>query len=803
MKHLAVNKRKLAFSIFLASAFSTSAFSADHNFNISQQSLDSALQTFAEQSGLQMVFVSKVSKGMQAQTITGRYDEGQALAMLLSGSGLGYEFIDERTVAIKPLDNAESDGAKGNKKSVLERGDREIEEMVVTSQLQEQNIKDVPISIVAIGAQELEQRRITDFNDLGMSVPGLNVMDNGFYGQRRIFLRGLGNIIGDPLVGVYVDEAPTTTMGQGLTLDYRTYDLDRIEVLKGPQGTLFGSGSIGGVVRFITKKPDLEGGFGGATDVSVSFTQDGAPSEDVMGVVNIPLVQDHLALRVSGVFENKGGWVDQPTAGEKDINDSSAVSVRTKLLWRPGDNLEVLGTYTVFRKDTGLAGTDGRGNIRNNEFVQAFGRLNTPSTRQDYDQYNLTIDYDLGSVHMLSSTSYVDIDNEYSNSPNDRWDVGWYWFQRQSAYEGDAFTQEIRFSSTEDGPFQWNLGAVYNELNNGSLYVSEYGPYDGPIAGEWISAEQLVKDVHSKSKAVFGQASYQISDVLEVGAGLRYFKDHRERDGLGEGDFDALSPRVFVRYDMTDEVNIFASISEGFRSGGINSAAAASAGFPDYDSETTRSYELGSKGYLFDGRIDYDISVFYSEMDGYQVISLLPGTPYNAPVNGGEAESKGIDWNIGWHITDRFTLGAHGTSADPRLVGADFDGQPINVGDRLPVVPKYHFGFTADYDFFLAGKSGRLNLEYNRKGQVLWHIRQGYYEAISNQSDIIEILNANISWDWSENITLGLFARNLLNENGMPNPFNDNTEWVNLDTGTPGALPPRPRTFGVSVGVEF
>ncbi len=774
-------------------------FADQANFRINQQPLKSAIALFAEQAKVNLIAERDVDTSILVSAVTGEMNSETALHKMLNGTNLK---ISERSDGMYVIARDSDAGAASGQEKVLDsRNNKQIEEMVVTAQKQERSIKDVPISIIALGSEELEQRKISDFNDLAMAVPGLSVMDWGHIGQRRIYLRGLASTVGEALVGVYLDETPTVGSSV-LQIDYRTYDLERVEILKGPQGTLFGQGSVGGTIRFITKDPNLQE-FGGRADVSTSFTTGGSPSQDVKGVVNIPLVENRLALRVAGVFENNGGWVDQPAASVEDINDSQATYVRAKLLWEPTDNLEVTGTYSLLRKDAGLSSTDGfEENTDNQVFEQAFGRLDHPTSSQDYDLYNLTIKYNFGAFSVVNSTNYIDIEHATYNLSNaNNWDFGWVWFQHYTPLVGEIFSNELRFSSNSGSRLQWTVGGVVNEVERATGYDTSYGPYRGEVQGTWVYNIPLVNYGKNESWAVFGEAGYAITDNLEMGLGLRYFEEDKHEDPSNDETFSATSPRFYVRYDVTNDMNLYASAGKGFRSGGFNNAALPE--YSNYDPETTWSYELGSKGYLLDGAVNYDVALFFSRMDGFQIVSTVPGTPFNALLNGGIGESKGVDWNIEWKVSDRFTLGTHGTVTDPTLVESDFEGQPFNVGDTLPMVPKVQFGFTADYDFDLAGRPGVFSLDYNRKGKVEWRNRVGYF-AFTGESDVIEMLNANMTWDWTDTVTLGVFARNLLNETGSFDPFRNVVFGSGYDESSfTSALPPRPRTFGFSLGVEF
>ena len=188
---------------------------------------------------------------------------------------------------------------------------------------------------MALTAEDLANRNVVNLDDLPFFVPGLAVESNG--AQRRAVIRGISNTGGSnsPLIGLYLDEADVSS-GVFSQLDLNTYDLERVEVLRGPQGTLYGEGSAGGTIRFITKDPSLDH-FAFASDVEALFTHKGSPSDRLTAALNIPVIDNVLGFRIAGAFDHNGGWIDQPAAGRKDINGGDSTDIRVKGLWTPSD----------------------------------------------------------------------------------------------------------------------------------------------------------------------------------------------------------------------------------------------------------------------------------------------------------------------------------------------------------------------------------------------------------------------------------------------------------------------------------
>ena len=284
-------------------------------------------------------------------------------------------------------------------------------EVVVTAEKHEERLIDVPISIDAMGADELQTRKVTNIDDLSLAVPGLLVSSSGSY-QRDIQIRGVSNItgnLGSSMVGLYLDEASVTS-GRFFQPDLRTYDLERVEVLRGPQGTLFGEGSVGGTIRFITKHPVLDR-FAMTGDVAGLFTEDGAPGQRIEGALNVPLIKNELGLRVAGTFDHGSGWMNQPATGRAHFNGQDLVDMRVKGLWQPAPQFKVNAMAVIHRNDA----PPNIGEDLNGNYTQAFNLTTTPSTTDKYDLYNLPLTYDFPVVRVLSTTGYFKQDREARN----------------------------------------------------------------------------------------------------------------------------------------------------------------------------------------------------------------------------------------------------------------------------------------------------------------------------------------------------------------------------------------------------
>ncbi|MDA7853125.1 TonB-dependent receptor [Porticoccaceae bacterium] len=665
-----------------------------------------------------------------------------------------------------------------------------LEEIIVTAQKREQSVYDVPMSVVALGATELNERGIDSWGDLVLAVPSLDSQDNG--SSRRIFIRGIGNILGTSSpIGVYLDETPLSGGQPTLQLDLHPYDLERVEVLRGPQGTLYGQGSMGGTIRFITKNPQLDR-FGAKARVAAAFIEDGAPGQKIQGAINVPLIEDELGIRIAGTFEHAGGWIDQPVVSQSDINDQNLTDVRVKGLWQPSEALQVNAMAHIYRNDVGARnqGEDDSGN-----YTQLFDQSTTPSAEDDYDIYNLTLTYDFDSVQLLNTTSYITVKNRFSQWGNVCCAVGQGFHLLYPTYliSQDIFSEELRLSYTGSGPWQWTVGGFYQDAEispeAGTYYFGLPGALPPPFTF-------LNESASSKSWAVFGDTSYALTERLELGAGLRYFKDDRELFSAAStfggvpvtaattqtGTFDSLSPRVYVNYDITGNVKAYASAAKGFRSGGFNSL-----GFPAYDPESVWTYELGTKMSLFEDQLDAEIALFYSEYTDYLEFGLvvINNAPASIFSNAGDAEIKGVEWAFMWRATDNLSLSFNGNYLDTELVEIRATGTAHAVGDRLDHIPKYNYTLSANYDFSLGSKPGYARLDYNQQGRSIW--------ANMNPSDVINMLNIHTGWEWNDDLSFEVFVQNILNDRDFVSPA----------SALRFSARPQPRTVGIGIGVEF
>lgn len=794
----------VAIAVTIAIASPTLAAGEAETFDIAEQPLSKALLEFSEQTDIVVVAPRELVNGKSATAVQGDMAPSEALAKILDSTGLNYTqgtgggFTIVQTAALNEEGRRERGflrlaqaGAQSGR-SVSDRGapaqmqTDTIEVIIVTAQKREQNILDVPFSVVTLSGEDIASRNIDDLESMGFAVPGVVVQQAGAY-TRRIFMRGIGTATpGSATVGLYLDELTLSGGESALSLDLRAHDLERLEVLRGPQGTLFGQGSMGGTIRMISNPARLDA-FETQLNSTISFTEDGGTNYGFQGVVNIPLVEDKLALRVSGLFEDDGGWIDQPAVEREDINGSELANVRAKLRWAPTEAFGAVGSVIIHRNDASSNhGEDEFGN-----YTQAFGQLFSPRVQDEYTLYNLTMTYDLGIIEFLSTSTYYDTDKQL-----DRYGTVFELrpppsplFNNQSSEDrtSEIFNQELRATYAGENGLAWTIGGFYQDTD-GFIANELFGAFGDELPPARIfSGDQL-----SEIWAVFGDLSYDLTSRLQIGGGLRYFEDSQKDapfgDGVQEATFDSLSPRAYIHYDIADNIALYANVAKGFRSGGFNNL-----GQPAYGPEEVWAYEGGLKGSLFDGRFNGEVSLFFSEYTDYQIagLVLVGETLQDLIANAGDIEIKGLDAAFDMALTNNFSITASVSLIDAEFVSVTAENTNQIVGDRPDNVPEYHYSISAIYDFELLGRSGAARIDYNEVGESMVTFRT--FPTFTSQSGVVNTLNVNLDWDWSDSLTFSVFAENLTNDRAFLDGFVPSRDAARL----------RPRTIGFKADVQF
>jgi iron complex outermembrane receptor protein len=755
------------------------AAAQDRPINVPAQAASTAISALAKQAGVQILLTGRTANGVKTQAVRGNLSVERALSAMLAGTGLYARKTGAQTYTIMA---SRDGGSAGEMEAGSAAADTESAEIVVTAQLRAQRLSEVPMSIVALSGEELEKRNVRTLLDISREAPGVAIQDQGV-GQRRIFMRGVGNVFGtSSLVGLYLDDASVTGIQDG-EIDLRPYDLERVEVLRGPQGTLYGEGSTAGTIRLITNRPNLVD-MTGSGKYTASFTKSGGVSNEFLGMLNVPIVSDKLGIRLSGLVQDAKGWIDQPLQSRKDINGQQMIDLRLIALYQPVPELSVRLTGILHRNDAGAQNTV---NNRQGEFFQVLGQTETPYSKDDYEFGNATITYQLGNVQLLSSTTRLSVDKEQYNqgsalrtSPPPTPLLQIFGDRLRDA---DVFSQELRLSSTS-GPLNWLVGGYYRRART-RLDLALDGGFGSPL----FSINNFTIQ-RTKAWSAFGNVSYSFDPAFEVGAGLRYFSDRRQTDDgtiVQKGSFDSVSPRVYARYSPTDALSVYANVGKGFRSGGFNGQ-----GRPSYDPEKAWTYEIGLKHDPRGTGVSAELVVFQTDYKSVQILSVANSVTLAAEIsNAGSARIKGIEGSVSVALADAWDVGASASYAPSKFISV-LPGSTHAVGDSLDFVPKYNGNVWTGYTIDLGDdKSIYARIDYSLQGSAEYRNRT-IGDFFFSRSDKIDILNASAQTDLGS-WRFEIFASNLLNERG----FIDATSIEGLATQL------RPRTFGISISKEL
>ena len=634
--------------------------------------------------------------------------------------------------------------------------------IIVTATKRDANLQDIPFSINAQTAEDIQKSGAVTLEDLSRNVAGLSVQNLG-PGQSQVSVRGVsaGQVVRDQpgvkeQVGVYLDESVISL--SLFTPDIDLYDLNRVETLRGPQGTLFGSGSVGGTIRYITNQPKI-GVMEGSVEANLNLVDGDDIGGHLKGAVNVPM-GDTAALRAVGYYTRYGGFINAVgPAGGDDVNSGERYGGRLALTFEPSDNFSIT-PRVVYQKVT----ADGFNrqdiyNLYGNQFTTTRPQV----TYDEREQYlllregfedetliaDLNLNVGLGGAKLTSVTSYINRDILVSRDASaltgsvsvdlgypdagvllpsnlvDRTDL-------------EIWSQELRIASDNDSPFQWVVGGFYSKVDRvyaQRLPTPGYAAVTDTTLGAGTSAAvangfpnldspynaDLPYDI--KQFAIFGEVSYDLSDAFTATAGGRYYDFKETRSFVSGGLFangdnrtdstksSGFTPRFLLSYDLSDKVTVNAQASKGFRLGGVNDPlnlplcspadAALFGGFQDYDDETLWNYELGIKS---QGRgFTFNAAGFYNDIRNLQVTLDAGSCSSRVVFNVPKAHSMGVEFELGLSPADGLDFNLSGS-----LIEAEFDSTlpgvlaattGIREGNRLPSVPKFQLSASGSYEW--------------------------------------------------------------------------------------------------------
>jgi iron complex outermembrane receptor protein len=735
------------------------------DLNVPAESLGAALQDIAKVYDLQLLYHTELAKDLKTQGAIGSFTPDDALNRVLSGTGLTYKFLDSKTITVYPTSSQSTQNASsrssddtangGGKKTSQDfrvaqvdqgairsstvttttesyannpNGGPGLTEIIVTAQKREERLIDTPQSVSVLTAEDLARLGATQFRDFANTIPGLSFTTAGA-GWTQVVLRGVTTgSDGSSTVGVYVDDVPygsSTNFANGVAtaLDVGLFDMDRIEVLRGPQGTLYGASAMGGVLKYVTKQPDPTD-FSETVQAGVSGTEHGGVSYNTAAAVNIPIVSGVAAVRASGYESRDGGYIDNIALGQKDVNSSDIYGGRLDLLVLPTDALTIrMGGFLQ------NISRDGEGTVDYTvSGAPEYGALDQSRRLPEpfFQQFRLgssTITYNFGPATLTSVSSYQQssgaLEWDYSAAllpytngpPPDGLGENYRAVGFTTDWATDKFTQEVRLASSGTQTFEWLVGGFYT--NENSNRHAAYDPRGPSLQPEPNYLYTFSVPSRFGESAAFGDLTWHLNSKFDVTGGVRYAQDRQRFEQIGSGAFGSSTPLTHssddattyladARYHFSDHATGYLRYATGFRPGGPNYAATNPAtGLPigpaTFAPDNLKSYEIGYKAETAGGRLSIDIDAYDIDWRNIQIIEILDGFGFytNAP---GGATSRGSELSLTARPSPGFIVSWALAYQDAYLDQANYS-LGASEGERLPNVA--HFTASANADYML------------------------------------------------------------------------------------------------------
>lgn len=804
------------------------AAEAQIQFDIPEQPAGEALNAFARQSGWRILFPYDEVEGRRTRAIKGVMGADAALQALLQDAGL--EMVSRKDGVITlcaerdgkcavPVQGVPGDEAGSSASDAGSGGVTDMQNVIVTAFRREQQLQEVPASISVLSGEKIRSQGAQDFRDYLTTMPGVNFTE-GNTGAMRVTIRGIGAFGNDPLTGIYIDETPITE-SYFATLDPDVYDLDRVEVLRGPQGTLYGSGSMGGTVRIITRKPELNW-FEASVDATTTSLAHGGWGRRVDGMVNIPLVDDRLAFRASAGYRTDDGWIDNFYRGEADANWVEKKNLRTQLLYQPSEETSVILGLLYQGEDHGL------GNLQDPSLPDfRISRSFRDFGGSDARLFSLTANHDFGEATLTSASNYMDKDTSIANDAGTgiRGVIGQLLGVTLEPDEGigvhsntafELFTQEVRLASNGGGRVDYVVGGFYSNATADVLQVFdfEHAPTAAAVqdgADFYTSAQQY----DTRQVAAFGEFTFHANDYFSVTAGFRAFEFNQRNTNHASGTLNGATTttvgdvtnsstqqKYLVEFKPTKKNLLYAQASQGYRNGGPTGDfplaacedALAELGYTtvpkSYGPDTLWNYEIGSKNTLADGRVTLNGAAYYVDWTDIQLDARL-GCGFGLAINAGKAVSKGFELETTIQPIRGLTLAGSVAYTDAELKHSA-PGVRAGDGDPIPYVSDWSWNASAQYRFPLPnGFDMFMRGELNHVGNRWNDTRSIGPAAMLLDSYTLAGVRIGISKD---NWTAALFANNLFDERIIAQ---------RTSGGLPIETVGRPFTIGVTTRFTF
>lgn len=735
-------------------------------------------------------------------------------------------------------------------------GAEPLEEIIVTATKRSQAIADIPMSVSVLSSELLERQQADNFRDLVALVPGLSI-NSSQRGVTRVTLRGINTGGVASTVGVYFDDVPfgsSTGLANAATVsgDFDTFDLARIEVLRGPQGTLYGASSLGGVMKYVPNQANTEK-FEAKIQGSAEDVKDGGTGYAFTGVVNIP-VSDRFAIRASGFHRSDEGFIDSignnpiPTLTDPNVNVIEGTRVEDNLNWldtfggrvsalfQASDNLSINLSAVMQNIESGAPDQVDAdpATLRplNSSPVQS--RYQRAFSDIEYRVYSANLDWDFGGASLQSITSDGSFEQNFQqdaaiasslagvplsafltlvfDDPNTPEIAPLLSAVLPQTTATDKFTQEFRLLSKDNDTFEWLVGAYYTDEESViSQIINGVDAGTENVAAGFNDLAVVTLDSTYEETALFANGTWYISPNFELSFGARASKNDQTARQVSSGALAGASDLTVTssespftwslspRLQINDNSSVYLRIATGFRPGGPNVVppTAPPTTPRTYDNDSLTSYELGYKVSSTDGRFALDAAAYFLDWEDVQLLAVIDGFGVNA--NGGTAESKGIEFAASFSPTDGLQLALNGAYTDAELTQ---DTDPIIgglSGDRLSYVPEWSYGLSADYEWAVRGDStayvgGNLGYTGDRPAGL------GNLDPNGN----LRMIESYTTLNLRAGVEVGrwlfeVYGKNVTDELGINSISNvDEAVTGRVETGII-----RPRTYGVKIGLNF
>jgi outer membrane receptor protein involved in Fe transport len=735
------------------------------SFDIPAQPLSQALNQLALRSDREILFSPALTQGKRSPGLSGTFTAETALERLLAGSGLIVQ-LEGRSFLVVPAPQLTKTPAPDAPLVVPPQPPVAIDSVVVTALKRSSLVQQTPISMTVISGEQLSRAGIVDLDKAAPLLPGLKLISTAF--GRRLVLRGVYGA-GEATTGLYYDETPMTgpvgtTADPGVMApELALVDVDRVELLRGPQGTLYGSGAMGGALRILFKRPDLSQDTA-SIGAALSSAAHGGQGGGANAALNLVAVPDTLALRLTAYDQRQAGVIDNIRLGLKDVDGSRVRGVRLAAFWAPGSRFSALvsATHQASHRDDISAWNDTAGPWRTVHAARApfDGDIDlaaaTLKWRGDavdltavssWYRWRLTRRSDYSGVLLGERTNTAGCLRMFTEvQACDATQMASYTAYVDSVYpailnqpaELTAQIHEIRASSAGDGPLTWTLGA-YREVRGDSIdsQVRHVDPLTGALTEPPVLIGRRDIENHLSQSAVFGEISYAVAPETQLTLGARRF-DYVKRDrgavqiaNVVSGTWadyaidarnqeQGWSLKALASRQFGPGLFGYAQVSQGFRPGGVNVVPGLPETLAAYRSDRLNNYELGLKAQSADRRFTGNVALYRIDWRDMQYAAQTQNRAFNYVTNIGAARIQGLEVEAAAQRVMGWTLASALTLTDARLTADQLTNTAIGLGlegDRLPIVPRMTVSASMERRWILPGDMvGRLRFDGSYAG---------------------------------------------------------------------------------------